>query len=59
MNNGVRNLKRKSIFSKEYTKNCSKEIFFIGSGLKNSPWTYEIKKLKGEKIGKSKKENRK
>ena len=59
MNNGARNLKHKSIFSKEYTENCSKEIFFIGSGWKNNPWTYEIKNLKGEKIGKRKKENRK
>ena len=39
-----------NIFSKGYTENWSREIFIIDSGLKTTPWTYEIKDLNGEKI---------
>ena len=40
----------KSIFSKRYTKNYSKEIFFINSVLKTSLWTYKIKDLYARKL---------
>ena len=36
----------KNIFSKDYIKNWSKEIFVIGSALKTSPLKYKIKVLK-------------
>ena len=39
----VRITKYKTIFSKDYTKNWSREIFAIDSVLKTSPWTYKIK----------------
>ena len=46
----VRITKYKSIFSKGYTKNWSREIFIIDSVRKTNPWTYKIKDLNGEKI---------
>ena len=39
-----------SIFSKGYTKNWSKEVFFINSVLKTKPWTYKVTDLNGQKI---------
>ena len=42
--------KYKNIFSKDYTKNWSREIFIIDSVLKTNPWTYKLKDLNGEKI---------
>ena len=53
VNDRVRMTKYKNIFSKGYTKNWSREIFFINSVLKTNPWTYKIKDLNGEKITKS------
>ena len=32
-----------NIFSKNYTKNWTREIFVIDSVLKTNPWTYKIK----------------
>ena len=46
----VRITKYKNIFSKDYTKNWSREIFGIDSILKINSWTYKIKDLNGEKI---------
>ena len=46
----VRITKYENIFSKGYTKNWSREIFFIDSVLKSNPWTYKIKDLNREKI---------
>ena len=44
----VRISKYKNIFAKEYTPNCSEEIFVI-SKIKNTvPWTYVINDLNGE-----------
>ena len=37
------------IFSKGYTANWSRKIFIIGSVLKTSSWTYEIKDENREK----------
>ena len=42
-------LSTKIFFSSGYTKNWSKEIFVIDSGLKTNPWTYNIKDLNEEK----------
>ena len=42
--------KYNNIFSKDYTKNWSREIFITNSVLKTNPWTYKIKDLNGEKI---------
>ena len=39
-----------NIFSKNYTKNWSREIFVIDSVLKTNPWTHKIKELNGDKI---------
>ena len=50
VNNRVRITKYKNSFSKGYTKNWSREMFFIDSVLKTNPWTYKNKDLKGEKI---------
>lgn len=40
----------KSIFSKRYRKNQSKEPFFIDSGLKTNPWTHKIKETNNRKL---------
>ena len=50
MNDRVRTIKYKNIFSKDYTENWSREIFIIDSVLKTNAWTYKIKDLNGEKI---------
>ena len=39
VNDRVTITKHKSIFSKVYTENWSREIFIINSVLKNHPWT--------------------
>ena len=41
----VRITNYKSIFSKGYTENWSKEMFVIDSVLKTNLWTYKIKDL--------------
>ena len=46
----VRITRYKSIFSKGYTKNWSREKSIIDSVLKSNPWTYKIKDSHGEKI---------
>ena len=46
----VRITRYKNIFSKGYTKNCSREIFIIDYALKTNPWTYKTKDLNREKI---------
>ena len=46
----VRIAKYQNIFSKDYTENCSIEIFAIDSVLKTHLCTYKIKDLKGDKI---------
>ena len=43
VNDRARITKYKNIFSKGYTENWSREIFFIDSALKANPWTYKIK----------------
>ena len=45
----VRIAKYKNIFSKNYTKNRSRQMYIINSVLKNNPWTYKIKDLKEKK----------
>ena len=50
VNDRVRITKNKNIFSKDYTKNWSREIVIIDSILKINPWNYKIKDLNGEKI---------
>ena len=50
MNDRVRTINYKNIFSKDYTENWSREIFIIDSVLKTNAWTYKIKDLNGEKI---------
>ena len=45
VNDKARITRCKNIFSKCYTENWSKEIIFIDSVLKTSPWTYKIKDL--------------
>ena len=50
MNDRVRTIKYKNIFSKDCTENWSREIFIIDSVLKTNAWTYKIKDLNGEKI---------
>ena len=50
VNNSARVTKYKNIFSKDFTENCSREIFVIDSVLKTYPWTYKIKNLNGEKL---------
>ena len=50
VNNGVRIIKYKNIFSIGYTRNCSINISVIDSILKTSPWTYKIKDLNREKV---------
>ena len=46
----VRITKCKNIFSKGYTENWSKGIFVTDSTLKDNPWMYKIKDLKGGKV---------
>ena len=43
-------LNTKNIFSKGYTENWSREIFFIDYVLKTNHWIYKIKDLNGENI---------
>ena len=50
VNDRVRITKYKNIFSKDYTKNWSREIFIIDSVLITNLWTYKIKDLNREKI---------
>ena len=50
VNDRVRIMKYKNIFSNAYTENWSREIFIIDSVLKTNLWTYKIKDLNGEKI---------
>ena len=50
MNDRVRTIKYKNIFSKDYTENWSREIFIIDSVLKTNAWTYKLKDLNEEKI---------
>ena len=50
INDGVRIIKYKNIFSKGYTESWSKEIFIADFVLKTNLWTYKIKDLSGEKI---------
>ena len=50
VNDRVRTIKYKNIFSKGYNENWSKEICIIDSVLKTNPWTYKIKDIDGEKI---------
>ena len=45
----VRIIKYKNIFSKNYTKNWSRQMYIINSVLKNNTWTYKIKDLKEKK----------
>ena len=46
----VRVSKYKNTFAKEYTPNCSEEVFVV-SKIKNTvPWTYVINDLNGEPI---------
>ena len=50
VNDSVRITKYKNVFSKDYIKIFSREIFIIDFVLKTNPWTYKIKDLNGEKI---------
>ena len=50
VNDRARITKYRNIFSKDYTKNWSREIFIIDSVLKANPWTYKVEDLNGEKI---------
>ena len=50
MNDRIRTIKYKNIFSKDYTENWSREIFIIDSVLKTNAWTYKLKDLNREKI---------
>ena len=50
VNDRVRITKYKNIFSKNYTKNWSREIFIIDSIFKTNPWKYKSKDLNREKI---------
>ena len=42
--------KCKTIFSKVYTENWSREIFIINIVLKTNPWAYKLKGLNGENV---------
>ena len=50
VNDRVRIIKYKNIFSKCYTENWSREIFIIDLILKTNPWVYKIKDLNREKV---------
>ena len=50
LNKRVRTDKYENIFSKDYTKNWSIEIFIIDSVLKSNHSTDKLKDLNGEKI---------
>ena len=50
VNDRARITKYKNTFSKDYTKNWSREIFIIDSVLKTNPWTYKLEDLNREKI---------
>ena len=50
VNDRVRITKHNNIFSKNYTKNWSRETFIIDSVFTTTPWTYKIKDLNREKI---------
>ena len=49
VNERLRNLKHKNMFSKDCTENWSREMFIIDSVLKTNPWTDKIKNWNGEK----------
>ena len=46
----VRVSKYKNIFDKEYTPNCSEEVFVVSKIKDTVPWTYVINDLNGEEI---------
>ena len=46
----VRTSKYKNIFAKEYTQNCSEEVFVVSKINNTVPWTYLISDLNGGKI---------
>ena len=46
----VRISKYKNIFAKEYTQNCSEEVFVVSKINNTVPWTYLISDLNGGKI---------
>ena len=48
----VRITKYKNVFSEDYTKYWSTEIFVIDSALKTTPWTYRIKYSNEKKLKK-------
>ena len=50
VNGRVRITKYHNIFSKDYAKNWSREVFIIDSVLKTNPWTYKMKDLNSKKI---------
>ena len=50
VNDRVRIIKYKNIFSKGYTENWSRVMFITNSVLKINPWTYTVKDLRGAKI---------
>ena len=50
VNDRVRIIKYKNIFSKGYTESWSRKIFIIDSVLKTNPWSSKLKDLNGEKI---------
>ena len=47
VNDRVRITKHRNIFSKGYTENLSRKIFFVNSVLKTNTWTYRIEYLNG------------
>ena len=48
INDRVKITKYNNIFSKGYTENWLREIFFINSVLKTNPWKHKVKDLNGE-----------
>ena len=50
VNDRIRIIKYKNIFSICYTENWSREILIIDSVLKTNTWNYKIKDLNGKKI---------
>ena len=50
VNNRVRIIEHKNIFSKGYTENWSRKMFIIDSVLKANSWTYKLEDPNGERI---------
>ena len=50
VNDRVKIIKHKKIFSKDYTENWSREIFIINFVVKTNSWAYKLEDLNGEKI---------